>query len=179
MPSLSRIPTTLGLPFTDTYGREVRGVLRPPPLAGPFFDAGLAPRRSLVVDAASWVTTGLVLKDVDGTRFLTSEWSLDNFMGAAHTRSFVLFMITDDHPWTRAAYTVEPISGQRVTSGDMMKGIVSCAREFVRRKNDSLDIEEEIYRVLCAEPLFVGDMLGDRRVMRSERILGLTYAEVL
>jgi hypothetical protein len=178
MPDLSRIPQTLGTTFFDGSGREFRGTLKPPPSAGPFFDAGLAPRRSLIVNIETHLTSGAVVTDADGTRFLAAEWSPDNFFGRARTRSFVLFEITHELAWTRSTFAVEPVSGQRLATGATVLGPILCAREFIRRKNDSLDIEEEVYRVMCNEPLVIGDFLNDQRVMRSDRIMGLTYAEV-
>lgn len=179
MPSLSGIPNALGVDFTDAFGRTVRGVLRPPPPAGPFFDGGLSPRRMLVVSPNQPLASGAVLEDFEGNRFLCANWSPDGLLGKAHSRTFVMIAITADLSWTRLTTAVEPISGQTVKSGTTALGTVTCAQEFVRRKNDALDIEEEIYRVLCAEMLQLGDYLGSYRVTRVEKGLGLTYAEII
>lgn len=179
MPSLGAIPNVLGTDFTDPFGRSIRGVLRPPPPAGPFFDGGLSPRRMIVVSRNQPLNTGTILQDPDGSRFLCAQWSPDGLLGMAHTRTFVMLSITSDMAWTRTTTTLEPISGQKVASGNSLLGTVSCVREFIRRKNDALDIEEEIYRVMCREAILLGDYLGGFRVMRVEQSLGLTYAEII
>lgn len=179
MPSLAGIPNALGSDFTDTFGRRVRGVLRPPPPAGPFFDGGLSPRRMLVLSRNQELASGTILEDTDGNRFLCALWSPDGLLGGSHARTFVLIAVTSDLVWTRTTTTVEPISGQVVKNGSASLGTISCAQEFIRRKNDALDIEEEVYRVLCSAQLQLGDHLGSYRVSRVEKSLGLTYAEIL
>lgn len=179
MPNLGGIPGALGVSLRAMNGRMVRGVLRPPPPAGPFFDANIPPRQMFVVAPDQWLATGEVLTDVVGNRFLMARWSIDNLLGQVHTHTFVMFAITRDVLWERSTWTIEPVSGQREASGRTTLATIPCAMEFVRRKNDALDVEEEIYRVLCNVELEEGDFLVNKRVMRVEKNLGLTYAEVL
>lgn len=177
MPEMSGVPRVLGTPYR--FGnRTVRGVLRPPPPAGPFLDGGLTPRRMLVVSNLEPSLAGQVITDLDGYRFLAAFWTGDNLLGRQNSKTYLLFAITSQEVWSRAGFSVEPISGQRIALANANLGLIDVVKEFTRRLNDGLDIEEEIYRVICAEELAVGDYLGSLRVTRVEKALGLTYAEI-
>ncbi len=176
MPSLSNIPRVLGVPYRFEGGL-VRGVLRPPPPAGPFMDGGLTPRRMLVLSQKDPGIAGKILTDLDGYQYLAAYWTGDNLLGVQHSKTYLLFAITNQEVWSRTGFNVEPISGQRIATTNNSLGLISVVKEFVRRFNDGLDIEEEIYRIICAEQLQVGDYLGNFRVTRIEKSLGLTYAE--
>lgn len=178
MPLLSRVAGALGVPFFPLGGREIRATVRPPPPAGPGFEGALTPRSTIIVNSQSSLPTAGVIRDGHGTRFLHARWGREGVLGSATAEAHVLFAVTGDEAWTRNTFTTEIISGQRVAGALQSLGTVPVVREFVRRKNDALDVEEEVYRVLCLAALLVGDFLGGRRVTRTEGVLGLVHAEV-
>ena len=138
----------------------------------------MTPRSTIIVGSKSSLPTAGVIRDAHGTRFLHARWAREGVVGHATAESHVLFAVTGDEAWTRNTFTTEIISGQRVAGTPQGLGTVPVVREFVRRKNDALDVEEEVYRVLCLAALLVGDFLGGRRVTRTEGVLGLVHAEV-
>lgn len=178
MPDLSRVAAVLGVPFKTTTGQTFRATVRPPPQVNPSWEGSLVPRQTILLPRGVLLPANGVIIDGDGNRFLHSVWSSEGVLGNRTAVSHVLYAVTAYEVWTRPTYTTEAISGQRVPDEPEMLGLVPVVREFLRRKDDTLNVTEEIYRVLCAAALKVGDHLDARRVTRVESVRGLTFAEV-
>jgi len=178
MPDLRRVPQALGFTFTTAAGKPFRALLRPPPPPGPGYEPVVAPRRALLVGPEVGLPATGWIRDPSGLRFLHALWSNEGVVGQVTAQMHVLFAVTGDETWSRPSFTLEPISGQRLASGSTVFGTTPTTREFFKRKNDALDVEEEVYRVVCLAALQVGDFLGDRRILKVESVLGLTTAEV-
>ena len=177
MPEISAVAIALGTRFIKPTGVVFRGVLKPPPPAGPGFEAGYMPRRSLYVSKDADLKAGEVITDTSGTRYICADWSPDGLLGVQATKSFVLFGVTAYEKWSRQVFVTEPISGQRKLDKKKDLGTIPVSVEFTRRKNDNLDIEEEIYLVVTGSPVQLGDFLEERRVQKVDRVLGVYRCE--
>ena len=95
-------------------------------------------------------------------------------------KSFRAFRITDRLEWTQDTEgAIDPVTKRPKRGAQNSRGSIWATKE--RIQDEELDIstrvKQERYRIVCAEPVAIGDTIGNLNVTRSDRELGVYLLE--
>lgn len=133
------------------------------------------PRRLLRVDPAVAIRPAMVIRSEGGTVFMIGTHG-DSELADGVFRSFRLFEATGQFPWRRRLQTLDAVTGFVKDTGElhllqMVWGAYEPSPEMFDRQ---MRTSFETARLITTHPVERDDMIGENKVTRSDRQLGLT-----
>ena len=138
------------------------------------------PRLLLRVDHLAPVSSGDIIKDVVGRRFIVADHDISFTAGQVEYRTHRLFHTNRKAVWERETSVIDPLTQQKRSPGSAQLGEIWCLMEAPQREfsDPQLRVREERLRVVLAQPVELGDILDQMVVRRINPILGVYVAEV-
>jgi hypothetical protein len=179
-PLLARAQKRFEITFT-LEGTETtfRGMINEPPSGEPPAQRFNIPRRLLLVGLPSIAEVGQLVHSPAGEVFMLGEHGLSESRDIALFKQFRLFVVTHRLAWKRRALVTHPVSGVVVDDDLVDMGLAVGTLEPERATFDrGLAMRASTYNFTTVAPVQVDDVVGDKKVVQVDDVLGLKLCEL-
>lgn len=132
------------------------------------------PRRFFLVRENAAVRAGQVLYDGSDKYLLLDHAKRAHF----GTRMMRMAQITHMLKWMQRTTSEDLVTGLQREDKYVDKGEIEVALEFVEPNHDNQNRKLDNFRMLCGQPVAVGDRIGEKIIKVVEPMHGVYYAEV-
>lgn len=179
MPKLA----TVGRRFQSTFqllnGRQFLGIIDTPADRQMPSYQFTYPRRILRTGMASMAKVGDIMRAPNGAYYLLSDNDEGMVYDTRLYKTFRLFTLDQELPWSRPRKGTDPLTGVEVEQTAEDLGTIRCALEALKEDVDRvMHIYADRFHIITNVDLQMNDVVGGRVVKRLNPNLGVMFAEV-